>query len=168
MFPILLLTAFSFDGKFDNPTLDEVWTAGKQIMIQWLPGNTPVTLPDNFPENLNIFCLKASDNSVYRQITMVNPSKWARWIYNLPTDWTSGEYKIQLCDSAKPTDCIISPKFTVKGVDVQPIPSPGTGSNKNTSNANSSDKKQKSTFNSKESLSYAYTTVLLMVAALLQ
>eukprot|EP00835_Amoeboradix_gromovi_P004296 NODE_326_length_10940_cov_0.392122.p6 type:complete len:166 gc:universal NODE_326_length_10940_cov_0.392122:8507-8010(-) len=114
---LIFSICFGFAGTFNAPLQGDIWYIGTEIKIEWLAGNTPVTLPTGYPKNLNIFCLHSSNSQIYRQITSVNPSWAARWIYNLPMDWASGTYKIQLCDSANPSDCILSPQFTVVGVD---------------------------------------------------
>ena len=116
-------SCFGFNGKFNKPLAGDVWTVGQSITIEWLAGNTPVTLPAGYPLNLNIYYLNAVDNSMYSQVTVVDPSQWARWIYDLPS-MPSGSYKVQLCDSANPTDCIVSPAVTINGVNPTPIPIP--------------------------------------------
>ena len=167
--------AFGFNGVFNNPLQGEVWVAGKEIKIEWLAGNTPIKpLPVGYPVNLNIYALN-SDNSIYRQITYANPSEWARWIYPLPTDWAAGTYKFQLCDTANPTDCIVSPSVTVQNPagnavvpSVTPIIIPYNGQVTSTLGGSSENSKPTGKAFSAASRTSFYASICLAIIGLLQ
>eukprot|EP00834_Sanchytrium_tribonematis_P000900 NODE_18_length_47517_cov_0.674814.p22 type:complete len:180 gc:universal NODE_18_length_47517_cov_0.674814:5579-5040(-) len=108
----------------NKPVVGEIWTAGTEINIEWLAGNTPVALAPGYPVSVNIDCLYADTKAVYRNIAQYDPSEWARWIYTLPADWASGNYIIQVCNAQVVGDCVLSPVVQIKGASVQNVPPP--------------------------------------------
>eukprot|EP00834_Sanchytrium_tribonematis_P006854 NODE_548_length_6182_cov_1.284564.p5 type:complete len:172 gc:universal NODE_548_length_6182_cov_1.284564:3541-4056(+) len=119
------------------------WKRGQNdsaASFEWLAGNTPVALPAGFPESLDLYLTDESKKQVM-QITIGDPSKFARWIfsgnYTVP-NVPDGKYYIELVNSKDTTDVAFSSSMVeIKGG--SPLANTTTTNTTNTTNSSSSD-----------------------------